>query len=74
MNTKIYKVIIFDADENKHTIDPTIFWDKNAAIKEAEEIRSGNYIPCDTIYVYEEVADQETGAFRTTQMIFKAEK
>lgn len=74
MKTTIYKIIIFDAEQNEHIVEPTIFWDKDAAIKEAERIRNGNDVPCDTIYVYEEEADKETGAFRTTNMIYKAEK
>lgn len=74
MKAIIYKIIIFDAERNESIVDPLIFWGRDAAVKEAEQIRDGNEIPCDSIHVYEETADPETGTFRTTRMVFKAEK
>lgn len=74
MKATIYKIVIFDAEVNLHIVDPCIFWDKAAAAKEAEQIRDGNEFHWDSIHVYEETADPETGTFRTTRMVFKAEK
>ena len=71
MAQTIYKVIIFDAEENTHIVDSTIFWDKAAACKEADRIDSDPDIPSDSVYVYEEEADRETGAFRTRALIYK---
>ena len=68
MNKTIYKIIIFDAVENEHNVDSTIFWDLNAARKEAERIYSDPEIPADTISVYEEVADKD-GSFHTTKLV-----
>ena len=68
MNKTIYKIIIFDAVENEHKVDPTIFWDLNAARKEAERIYSDPEIPADTTSIYEEVADKD-GAFHTTKLV-----
>ena len=73
MNKTIYKVIIFDAVENEHTLDSTIFWDLNAARNEAERIYSDPEIPADTISVYEEVADKD-GAFHTTKLVSQLKK
>ena len=67
----IYKIVIFDAEEFELTTDSTIFWDKYAAIKEADRIDSDPDIVSDVVRVYEEEADKETGAFRTRGLIYK---
>ncbi len=62
----IYKVIYRDDNTSVNVLLPKIFWDKDAAIKEAQELLK----EVRRSYVYEEVADQD-GAFRTTGMIFE---
>ena len=62
----IYKVIYRDDNTSVNELLPKIFWDKDAAIKEAQELLK----EVRRSYVYEEVADQD-GAFRTTGMIFE---
>ena len=69
MKATIYKIVIFDACENTHTIDPMIFWDRAAALQEAERIFNDSDLIADSVYVYEEEADRETGAFRTTNLV-----
>ena len=71
MKATIYKIIIFDAEENKHIVDSTIFWNRAEAIKEADRIDSDPDIVSDSVSVYEEEADRETGAFRTKALIYK---
>jgi hypothetical protein len=71
MKQIIYKIFIYDAEENTSLVDPLIFWDKAAAIKEADRIHSDSDIVSDSVYVYEEEADRETGAFRTKALIYK---
>ena len=68
MKATIYKIVIFDACENEHTIDSTIFWDRAAALREAERLFNDSDIIADSVYVYEEQADL-TGAFRTTNLV-----
>lgn len=68
MKATIYKIVIFDACENTLTIDSTIFWDRAAAFQEAERIFNDSDLIADSVYVYEEKADRETGAFRTTNL------
>lgn len=71
MSKKIYKVIIFDEVKNVHVLDTTIFFDKTAAIQEAERLFSDEDIPTDSVSVYEEEADRETGAFKTIHRIYQ---
>lgn len=73
MKATIYKVIIFDAEENKHIVDSTIFWNRAEAILEADRIRNSCDIASDAVYVYREEADPETGTFRTKELVYKTE-
>ena len=71
MKATIYKVIIFDAEENRSSVYPIIFCDKNEAILEARKIMDNPEIPCDSVCVYLEEADPEAGFFRTKSLIVR---
>ena len=73
MKATIYKIIIFDAERNESIVDPLIFWNRDAAIREAKRIYDDPDIIADSIRVYEEEADK-SGEFRTREMIFKLTK
>ena len=54
MKATIYKIIIFDAEKNESIVDPLIFWDRDAALREARRIYDDCEVIADSIKVYEE--------------------
>lgn len=71
MANTIYKIVIFDAEENRSKIYPAIYWDEHAAIREARSIGNteGDYPDGSMVYVHEEQADR-SGQFLTSRTIY----
>jgi len=66
----IYKVVCYDADHNDDEIYCRYFWDKKKALLEAEDLTKES----DSVYVYEEDADEESGAYVPGRLLFAGEK
>lgn len=69
MIQQIYQVIIYDSEKNSF-VDPFIFWDMDAAVREARRIHDDPEIESDSIRVYKEVADS-SGGFRPIECVFR---
>lgn len=71
MTGTIYKIVIYDVDENESKIYPAIYWSEKAAIREARSIcdTQGDYPEGSNVYVHEEQADH-SGQFLTKRTIF----